>query len=75
MYFGMMNIGTNPTVGGSGQHIEIHFFDYAGDLYGTRLKVSLLRRIRDEQKFDSLEKLSHQLEQDRTHALDIIRNL
>ena len=74
-YHGMMNIGTNPTVGGSGQHIEVHFFEFRGDLYGTSLEVCLLRRIRDEQKFDSLDALARQLAQDRQQALKFIGKL
>jgi riboflavin kinase/FMN adenylyltransferase len=72
-YHGMMNIGTNPTVDGTRQHIEIHFFEYQGDLYGASLEVALLGRIRDEQKFDSLEELKIQLEKDKAHALKAIR--
>jgi riboflavin kinase/FMN adenylyltransferase len=73
-YYGMMNIGTNPTVDGSQQHIEVHFFDYDNDLYGQGLKVELLHRIRSEQKFDSLEDLKNQLVQDRSRALSLIQS-
>jgi riboflavin kinase/FMN adenylyltransferase len=44
--FGMMNIGTNPTVDGSRQHIEVHFFEYRGDLYGASLRAGFLRLSR-----------------------------
>ncbi len=70
--FGMMNIGTNPTVGGTGQHIEIHFFDTDRDLYGETIRVHLIERLRDERKFNSLEELTAQLERDRKHARTII---
>lgn len=70
---GMMNIGSNPTVGGSGRHIEIHFFDLEEDLYGQPVRVELLARLRDEQKFDSLEALQSQLTQDEAHARALIR--
>lgn len=73
--YGMMNIGTNPTVDGSRRHIEVHFFDYQGNLYGARLQVYLLKRIRDEQKFDSLEALKNQLGRDRNRAEELIRGL
>lgn len=72
--FGMMNIGTNPTVDGSGQHIEVHFFELEADLYGRHMRVHILERLRDEQKFDSLERLKKQLEQDRLRARDLIRS-
>ena len=70
--YGMMNIGSNPTVNGSGQHIEVHFFDLDADLYDLEMRVSVLARLRDEQKFDSLEGLKKQLELDRLHARDLI---
>jgi len=73
--YGMMNIGTNPTVDGSRRHIEVHFFDYEGDLYGKRLQVHLLSRIRDERKFDSLDTLKKQLGRDRQKAKELIRGL
>ena len=70
---GMMNIGTNPTVDGSRQHIETHFFGLDQDLYGKTLRVQLLGRLRDEKKFESLEALKAQLEQDRKQAQAFIR--
>ena len=69
---GMMNIGFNPTVDGSKKSIEVHFFDFQGDLYGQRIQLALLHRIRDEQKFGSIEALKEQLKRDRIHALDLI---
>ncbi|MBC2838541.1 bifunctional riboflavin kinase/FAD synthetase [Robiginitalea sp. SC105] len=73
--YGMMNIGSNPTVDGTGQHIEVHFFELDRDLYDLPLRVNLLARLRDERKFDSLEFLKKQLEQDREDALRAIREL
>lgn len=70
--FGMMNIGTNPTVDGSGQHIEIHFFDLKANLYDQQMRVFILGRLRDEQKFDSLDALKDQLEEDRRQARNLI---
>lgn len=72
LVYGMMNIGFNPTVNGTEKRIEIHFFDFVGDLYGKRLQVSIIDRIRDEQKFDSLEDLKKQLEEDRRTSLALI---
>lgn len=65
---GMMNIGTNPTVDGNALHLEVHFFDLEQDLYGAPLQVSLLQRLRDERKFESLDALRQQLEEDHRHA-------
>ncbi len=70
--FGMMNIGTNPTVDGSRQHIEIHFFDLEADLYDREMRVSILGRLRDEEKFDSLDALKRQLEEDQRQARNLI---
>lgn len=72
---GMMNIGNNPTVEGKSQTIEINFFDFNEDLYGQKITISLLERIRSEQKFDSVSLLKEQLEKDKNTALDYFRNL
>ena len=73
--FGMMNIGTNPTVGGENQSIEIHFFDFEGNLYDTEISVSILHRLRDEQKFKSIEALSAQLQKDKNTCLSYLQSL
>ena len=68
-YFGMMNIGNNPTVNGTKQSIEIHLFNFNKDIYHKKITVSILKRIRDEHKFDSIETLKAQLQQDKLAAL------
>ena len=74
--YGMMNIGTNPTVSeDSTQNIEIHFFDFDRDIYGKEIQVDVLVRLRDERKFDSIESLRRQLEDDRQNAIDRIKSL
>lgn len=70
--FGMMNIGTNPTVNGKEQSIEVHLFDFNADIYGKKLKVELLQRLRDEHHFESVEALQMQLKKDKQNALDYI---
>ncbi len=69
---GMMNIGYNPTVSGTEKSIEIHFFDFENDLYGQKIQVDILDRIRDEHKFNSLEELRKQLEKDRETSLSLL---
>ena len=64
-YRGMTNIGTRPTVGGTVPTIETHIIDFGEDIYGLPLKITFLRRIRDEIHFPSLDALRAQLEQDR----------
>ena len=73
--FGMMNIGTRPTVDGTTQTIEINFFDFKQDLYGQEITVSLLHRMRAEQKFESLDALKSQLSKDKINAQSYIRKI
>ena len=64
-YRGMTNIGTRPTVGGTFSTIETHILDFDEDIYGLPLRITFLRRIRDEIHFPSLDALRAQLGQDR----------
>lgn len=73
--FGMMNIGMNPTVNGNSQTIEIHFFNFDEDIYGNNIKINLHHRIRNEEKFDSVDALKVQLAKDKNTALEYISNL
>ena len=70
---GMMNIGFNPTVNGTQKTIEVHFFNITEDLYGQQIQVNILKRLRDEQRFESLDILKKQLEKDRENALDYVQ--
>ncbi|TXD51791.1 MULTISPECIES: bifunctional riboflavin kinase/FAD synthetase [unclassified Polaribacter] len=70
--FGMMNIGSRPTVDGNYQTIEVHFFDFNQDLYNKNLTVELMYFLRDEHKFDSIDSLVHQLKKDEEIARDYI---
>ncbi len=66
--FGMTNIGRRPTFSGEHVTFETHLFDFDGDLYGRRLRVELIERLRGEQKFAGVEALRAQLELDREAA-------
>lgn len=70
--YGMMNIGTNPTVNGKTQSIEVHFFNLDKNLYGETLQVMILNRLRDEHKFESINLLQKQLKLDQKEALHFI---
>ena len=72
----MINIGTRPTVM-RGDHIviEAHIINWNGDLYGKDITVRFLKRLRDEQKFDSIDALKRQLALDRTASLEIVSEL
>lgn len=74
-YFGMMNIGNNPTIGENEQSIEVHYFDMSENIYNKKLKISILEHIRDERKFNSLSDLQAQLEKDKLFSLNYIQNL
>ncbi len=69
--FGIANIGNNPTFDGKESRLEIHLFDYAGDLYGVRLKVLFIERLREERHFGSMDELRRQLCDDETRARKI----
>jgi len=71
--FGMMNIGTKPTVDGTKQTIEVHFFNWNTDLYTKTISIELLHRLRDEQKFDSINDLKVQLQKDKANSLEWIK--
>jgi len=71
--YGMMNIGTNPTVGGKTRTIEVHFINFNKDLYNAELKIEFLKRLRSEQKFKNLEALKTQLVKDKNAALEYIK--
>lgn len=70
-YKSMSNLGNSPTVSGAERRLETHIFDFEGNLYGRSLRVELYGKIRDEQKFDSLEALVRQIEIDKTIILKI----
>ena len=68
LVYGMMNIGMNPTVNGTKKTIESHFFNFNNDIYNQTLKIEFVARLRDEQKFESVELLKKQLKLDEKNA-------
>ena len=76
-YQGMLSVGTRPTVNSNVDHrsIEVHIFDFSQDIYDQSISVHFVERIRSEVKFESLEKLKMQLEEDKTGTLRIFANL
>lgn len=73
--YGMMSIGTNPTVGGSDLTIETFFFDFDADLYDQHLQIELLTRIRDEKKFNSVDELIAAMQADERFSRDFIQKI
>ena len=70
-YPAVTNIGTKPTVkSDNAENMETHIIGYGGDLYGQTVRVTLLRYLRPERKFDSLDELRQQLERDKTCAVN-----
>ena len=71
-YVSVTNIGVRPTVEGvSEKRSETNIIGFNGDLYGQRVEVSLLKKIRNEMKFNSFDELSNQIAIDRSKALEI----
>ena len=66
--YGMMNIGTKPTFDTTMPSIEVHFLDWNGDLYGQAVQVELLKWVREERKFNTVEKLQTQIQADEQYC-------
>lgn len=64
-YKTLLNIGNNPTINGQKQTIEAHLLDFDKDIYGKKIKLQIVERLRDEIKFDSLEQLREQILKDK----------
>ena len=73
--FGMMNIGYNPTFNGKQKSIEIHFMNFNKNIYDKTLTIEMILRIRNEIKFNSVDDLKKQLEQDKLSTLNYIKSL
>ena len=73
-FIGMINIGKRPTVEGKERRVEMNIFDYNDMLYGKEMKISFIKRIRDERKFKNLNDLSKQLKKDKLETIKIIEN-
>jgi FAD synthase len=73
-YKGMLNIGTRPTFNNNADNrsIEVNIFDFEADVYGKEITLQFAGKIRDEQKFGSIEMLVNQLEKDKKTALSIL---
>ena len=63
-FAGVANIGVKPTVGNHRPALEVHLFDFDSDLYREHVRVLFYRKVRDEQRFDTLEALSAQIKHD-----------
>jgi riboflavin kinase/FMN adenylyltransferase len=66
------SFGTRPTLGGAREVLEVHLFDYAGDLYGKHLRVALVEYLRPQAAFDGLKELGEQMIKDGDRARQIL---
>jgi riboflavin kinase/FMN adenylyltransferase len=73
-FCGVANLGHRPTVDGGGTRpsLEVHLFDFAGDLYGRRLEVEFVSFLREEKRFGSLALLQDQIARDASHARELL---
>ncbi len=69
---GVASVGTRPTVGGSEWLLEPHLFDFDGDLYGERLDVDFIARLRDEIRFPDLASMTAQMQEDAQQARKLL---
>lgn len=74
LYEGMMNVGTAPTIKAGEEELEVHIFDFAGDVYGRRIVVCCEAFLRHERRFPSASELAAQLERDRETAKNTLRH-
>lgn len=74
-YNAMLNIGTNPTVAEDNRlKIEVHIFNFDQDIYDQEISIQFVARLRDEQKFNTLDELKHQLVMDAKKANSVLES-
>jgi riboflavin kinase/FMN adenylyltransferase len=70
---GVASLGVRPTIAGGGEPLlEVHLFDFDGDLYGKRIEVEFVAKLRDEEKFADLDALRTQMDRDAARAREIL---
>ncbi|MCO7222878.1 bifunctional riboflavin kinase/FAD synthetase [Pleionea sp. CnH1-48] len=71
--WGVANVGSRPTIGGSKPRVEAHVFDFDGDCYGRKVEITFLHKIRDEKKFSSVDELAEQIQLDSEAARHFLK--
>jgi riboflavin kinase/FMN adenylyltransferase len=71
---GVANVGSRPTVGGTRALLEVHLFDFAGDVYGRYVHVDFVHKLREERRFESFDALKQQILLDADAARDYFRD-
>ena len=69
---GMLSIGTRPTLEASPEKIEVHIFDFNSQIYGQTLRVEVIKYLRAQEKYDSLERLTDQLKKDEIESRSVL---
>ncbi|NJN43100.1 MAG: bifunctional riboflavin kinase/FAD synthetase [Flammeovirgaceae bacterium] len=72
IFKGMLYIGNRPTLNGTSRSIEVNIFDFDYEIYGETLKIDFIQRIRKDIKFQDIEALKNQLQEDKKVALEIL---
>ena len=75
MLQGVANWGVRPTCGKGKPTLEVHLFDFNGQLNGQSLEVTVLKKLRSEKHFPSLEQLTQQIQQDAAQAREVFQKL
>jgi riboflavin kinase/FMN adenylyltransferase len=73
VYDGMLNIGFRPTVDGQNKKIEVHILEFTHEIYGKKINITFVKKVRNEKKFASLQELKKQLENDKKVILQILK--
>jgi len=71
--YGVANVGRRPTVDGKENRLEVYLFDFDTDIYGQQLSVEFHCRVRNEQKFESVDLLKEQIESDVQMAKELLK--
>ena len=73
LFNGMLNIGFRPTVDGQNKKIEVHILEFTHEIYGKKINITFVKKVRNEKKFASLQELKKQLENDKQVILRILK--
>jgi riboflavin kinase / FMN adenylyltransferase len=71
---GMMNIGIRPTINGTQRVLEVNIFDFSENIYGESITITVMHKLREEQKFSGLDALKTQLQSDKLMAMEKLRS-
>jgi len=73
-YGALINVGVRPTFGQGALSVEVHVLDFSGDLYGKTLEITVVEKLREEQRFERVDALVDQIEEDIEQARTVLGN-